>query len=323
MLTVLATGVLFSCSKVPVPSPDSPLSSWMEDLYDGLPVEKVSIPGAHDAATATITAWTYWTKTQDLTVSQLWDSGVRAFDLRPAFADGTVGIYHDKYSTNITFRDALDCLVSALERHPGDFAVIIVRHESEADDDTPRWQGAFAQLLKEYQDVLTPWHKDITVGELRGHILLLSRNRYQDGPVGGYIEDWYSGKDLVSQKNARIIDPWGNGSGCWIQDYYDPDNPDDKWEEVNDMLDAAAHASNPFPLIINHVSGHLGKLPDYRGNASVVNARAASFISASEYPVGIIMMDYAGVDVSKGKKVYGKTLVESIVISNFPNLSAK
>lgn len=99
----------------------------------------------------------------------------------------------------------------------------------------------------------------------------------------------------------------------WVQDYYDPEGADDKWEEVKDMLDATASATEPYPPVVNHVSGYVGNLPDYRTNAKNINAKAADYIRESSQPIGIVMMDFAGVDSSNGKNVGGKALLEAII----------
>ena len=291
---------------------------WMTPLPDDTPFARLSIPGAHDAATSTVTTFTAWTRTQDLNVARLWNCGVRAFDLRPAWVDGVMGIYHDKYSAHVSLPDVLRALSLAMEKHPGECAVVVIRHEEEADGNTPEWPAAMASCLAEFSDVLASWHQGITLGEMRGKILVLSRNIYDGGPIGGYIRGWTSGVDIASQKGASIIDKDGNASPLWVQDYYDPEGKDDKWSEVKDMLDAAASASEPFPLIINHVSGYVGSLPDYRSNARDINALAADYIRESGSPAGIVMMDFAGVSRSRGVKLGGDILVNALIDNNRP-----
>lgn len=48
---------------------------WMTGLADDTPVTSLSIPGAHDAASSTITAFKRWTRTQELNVAELWNCG--------------------------------------------------------------------------------------------------------------------------------------------------------------------------------------------------------------------------------------------------------
>jgi len=293
---------------------------WMSNLPDSTPLAALSIPGAHDAATASITSLKMFTQTQDLSIAELFNCGVRAFDLRPAYVDDQMGIYHDKYSTHTLFYEVLDCLMLALERHPGECALIVIRHEEEADDNTPKWGAVMGTYLKSIRTNLASWHPGMTLGEMRGKILVLSRNRYDGGPWGAYIDNWTSSRDINAQKSALLVDESGATSPLWVQDYYDPEGAEDKWEEVSEMFEATAAAAGldpaERPLVINHTSGYIGSLPNYRGNAVNINAKAAEYISSSGTPAGIVVMDFAGVATSKGKKVAGDQLVRAIIENN-------
>ena len=291
-------------------------TAWMTPLPDDTPVTRLSIPGAHDAASASITAWPSYTRTQDLDIAGLWRCGVRAFDLRPAWVDGQMGIYHDKYSAHVTLPQILDALCLALERHPGEGVILLIRHEEEADDNTPQWGPAMGSLLADYRQKLVPWHAGLTLGELRGKMLLLSRNTFPGGPEGAYLRGWTSGGDLSAQKSASLVNAAGETSPFWVQDYYHPDGAEDKWAQVKGMLDAAAAAGEPYPLVVNHASGYVGTLPDYRSNARDINGRTAEYIRTAGKPAGIVMIDFAGTDLSKGKTVAGENLVKALIANN-------
>ena len=320
ILTVTAAVLTASaCGSTLDPEPGTGYEArWMSSLGDETPLAALSIPGAHDAATAGVTAWTQWTRTQDLDIATLWSHGVRAFDLRPAWVDGTMGIYHDKYSAHISFPEGLSILLRELQRQPEEFAVVIIRHEEEADGASPEWSKAFGQILAAQADHLASYHAGITVGELRGKVLILSRNRYEGGPFGGYIEQWYSGKDLDRQKGASVVNAAGEKSPLWVQDFYDPESGDEKWDVFRTIYEAASNGNaGPHPLVINHASGYLGRLPNYRKNAAAVNPKAADLIRRKSAPAGIVMMDFAGVDTSHGVKVGGRDLIRAIIDCNY------
>lgn len=287
---------------------------WMTGLADDTPVARLSIPGAHDAASASITAWTRWTRTQELSVAGLWNFGVRAFDLRPAWVDGELGIYHETYSAHVTFPQVMHALILALEKHPGECAIVLVRHEEEADGNDPGWASAMGSYVDSIRDHLVAYRSGITLGEMRGKILILSRNEYAGGPIGGYLRGWTSGDDPDRQQSASILCEDGTSAPFWVQDYYHPDGLTDKWAQIQGLLDATASASEPFPLVVNHVSGYTGSLPDYRDNARNVNKKTASALTGS--PSGILMLDFAGVEKSKGVEVGGATLVKEVVGNN-------
>ena len=182
--------VFAACSEIDVNEElaNQETDRWLTAVPDRTLLTRMSIPGAHDAASATITSHTLFTRTQELNVSQLWNCGVRAFDLRPAFLDGTLGIYHDRYWAHISFQSVMNMLVNALDRDPGEFAIVLVRHEIEADGNDPDWPAKMGEYLGAVKDRLIAYKPDLTVGDMRGKILLLSRNEYVGGPYGGYIK---------------------------------------------------------------------------------------------------------------------------------------
>ena len=286
---------------------------WMEDLPDDRPLSQLSIPGAHDAASSSITAWSAWTRTQELNVAELWNAGVRAFDLRPAWVDGELGLFHDRYSAHVSLPEVISALLLALDTHPGECAVVIIRHEEEADGNADFWKDAMGDCLGRIRGRLVDYSPSLTLGQMRGKILVLSRSPYTGGPIGGYIRNWSHGRDLAPQKGAAASGADGTWSPLWVQDYYHPDGADDKWAAVKGLLDAAGEDS---PLLINHTSGYVGTLPDYASNARDINGRAADYISLRGRPTGIVMMDYAGVDRAGGKDVCGARLVRTLIDNN-------
>ena len=208
----------------------------------------------------------------------------------------------------------MHALILALEKHPGECAIVLVRHEEEADGNDPGWASAMGSYLAGIRDHLAAYRSGITLGEMRGKILVLSRNEYADGPIGGYLRGWTSGDDFSRQQSASILCEDGTTAPFWVQDFYHPEGLADKWAQIEGLLDATASASEPFPLVVNHISGYTGNLPDYRDNARNVNKKTASVLTGA--PAGILMMDFAGVEKSKGIEVGGETLVKGVVGNN-------
>jgi hypothetical protein len=167
----------------------------------------------------------------------------------------------------------------------------------------------------------------MTVGEMRGHVLMLSQEKYAEKPVGGYCEGWISKQELEEQKKGFIIDACGNKSPLWVQDYWEDITREKKDAALVRMLEAAVErdmsAETPA-WVINFPSAYIdGPFSDnYRKNAAAANLVAINWLNEHKGSVGIIYMDFACVDKSKGydgKTVYetvGKKLVDSVIRQN-------
>ncbi len=314
----------------------------MSRLEDGLLISKVSIPGVHDACTGQgfTSAFTglarHFGVTQSCTLGEQFHSGIRAFDMRPAVV-GSVSkrelhVFHGAMQTNMSFEAALRLLIDSLSIHPSEFVVIIVRHETDGDNDSPDWAEAMSSLLGSdgISERLVDYSPALTVGEMRGKILLLSRMRYSGLPRGGYIHDWSSEEDLEEQMSASIEGPAVKGK-LYVQDYYETtgDKMKTKLRCIEKMIETAK--SMPYdvssPVVINHTSGYsalekagnmeAATTAGYLQNAGKTNLKACKLICKSKGCVGIIMMDFAGTSCYRGYKVYGNDLTQTVIKQNF------
>ena len=175
--------------------------NWITPLPDNTYVSDLSIPGTHDSATGEGFSGFVGellgpgtAQTQDLTISQQWDCGIRAFDLRPKVENGTEGtylhIYHGIIKTAISFDDALLTLRDKLKENPGEFAIVIMRHESDSRTGIQtQWQALMDKSLtaEALDGYIAGFRKGLTVGDIRGKILVMSRDTYDNGPHGAYI----------------------------------------------------------------------------------------------------------------------------------------
>ena len=123
---------------------------WMARLGDNVYVDQLSIPGTHDAGTGhgfdggkinsswgwliSIAGPANYGKTQDKNIGDQWDSGIRAFDLRPCVNGNSLHIYHGILGTKINFHDALAIIRDKVIEHPTEFAIVMMRHETEGDN---------------------------------------------------------------------------------------------------------------------------------------------------------------------------------------------
>lgn len=307
-----------SCTKIVTDEKVTPRSEWLSAIPDDTPVSSITIPGAHDAATYTINTPVvdFFARTQAMTIAELLSCGVRAFDLRPAYVNNKLEIFHGIFDTNVSFAEAVETILDFLDRNPSEFAVILIRHEQEADNNDTRWAGAMFDFLSALPEgkVVGEFNPEMKLRQVRGRILFISRNEYQNGPIGAYITGWYSGEDIQRQKSAKI-----NDGILWVQDYYDPRGKEDKLDAIKALLDDFAAETSSGIWCINHTSGYtpgIFNAPDYGENASNVNSWTADWISELNGSAGIVLMDFAGTDSYRSYSVSGARLLTALISHN-------
>lgn len=142
---------------------------------------------------------------------------------------------------------------------------------------------------------------------MRGKVLMLSKEVYADKPLGDYCYGWDSYLELEQQKRAYIIAADGSKTPLWVQDYWKDISHDNKVTALVRMLEAY---DIPFS-------------DSYREVAEITNQKTIDWLSSHTGPVGIIYMDYAGMDKSPGYattklyKTVGMKLVDAVIKQNF------
>ena len=320
---------------------------WMARLADSQLVCRLSIPGTHDAATGegfvpadSLTAAKIAT-TQELPLARQWAAGIRAFDLRPdVMAQGdtlrTLQIYHGEFATRMSLPGALRLLRDSLQAHPTEFAIIIMQHERSASRDGSQWEPMVRQCLAAYSSMMVDFRPDLTVGDMRGHMLLLSRDTYAGQPYGGYVSGWRFDPDVDWKHPALIRGRHAEGH-LVLQDFYDmtaEGGMPAKLRAINRLaLISSGNGDmpqDPFTWFINHTSGYMlttteyGASPvslseGYRANAAKTNKAMCQIIAShgGHMRTGLVMMDFGGADSSAGHDVLGAKLTRAVINSNF------
>lgn len=304
---------------------------WMARIDDYVYITQVSIPGTHDSATGHgftgflgVLFGESMGRTQDKTIAEQWEAGVRAFDLRPCVDGDELRINHGILSTTLTLADALNTICTLLDEHPTEAAIVIMRHEDDGDGGDTSWSKMVVALLNE--DNIKAHSADfkavLTLGQCRGKMLLFSRDKYATNPVsGGFISGWSHSANYTDQTKGTITAK-SISVPCYVQDFYDVSADGataTKSAAITTMLSFYSVRNNNNRLwCINHTSGYTESSSDgYRQNASIQNKVVIDYLTETAGPTGIIMMDYAGTDSSKGIDVHGMELVQAIIDNNF------
>ena len=329
--------VVMMCRSFSLSAQQVSMSEWMSHVSDTVSISSMSIPGTHDAATGEgMLSLPGFGVTQTLGLKEQWRCGVRAFDLRPAVKDTLLYIYHGKLRTKVSFADALDILCAKLRRYPSEFAVVLLREESDSENEKERasWPSLVGRAIQEIGDRATVFSPDMKVADARGKILFLTRSAYKGTEKGALITGWNHSKD--GSINARIIS-YGNGKEArlQVQDYYAPTDARKravKQDAVKRYLALAARA--PMGVwTMNFLSGYystwlgftsLATTSGYKRNAAWLHPVVLESCKNDGRPMGIVFMDYAGVDKVGGGLwhwkhfgVYGNELVKTIIERNF------
>ena len=313
-------------------------SQWMKTLADSRLVADLSLPGSHDACTAD--GWFYKdlgkiaevsAKTQDLTIKEQLKVGMRVFDLRPErMHDGANYVLrcsHGIMYTKLLVSDFFQQLKEFLAANPSEFCLLTV--DLSATSDKTAWGKEFTELVNsaEFRSMFADFKPRLTVGEMRGHVLMLSCQKYAEQPVGGYCNGWISEKGHKELMKGNITGADGVETPLWVQDFWGKWDREGKDEAVVSTLEAAVGrdltAEKPA-WVINFPSAYFG-LPfsdSYRDNAVKANKVAADWLSSHTGSVGIIYMDFAGMEKSPSSfaetlyETYGMTLVDRVIQQN-------
>lgn len=320
--------------------------NWMSRLPDDAYVAVVSIPGAHDAATGC--GWDEgseeigdnFAKTQDLDLKALWSAGVRAFDFRPCVYEGYMNLNHGIVPTKMHFEDALSMLRDSLIANPSEFVVIHLLHERDGDRVEDVYDARLLELLKrdDLKDYFVDFKTDLKVSEIRGKMLILSRDNYSTNPVGGVFKNWTGEVNWAKQTAGRIVGPRAATGFLYMQDFSDTHAAgalDTKIAAINRMLDFSTthetttkstirwilNFASAYSKVMNLFGTAISTSEGYRDNASHTHAAFLNYLSTHEAgPTGIVLMDFAGVDTSEGYEVKGRQLVQAIIENNFKYL---
>lgn len=284
-------------------------NNWMASLPDNVYITQLSIPGAHDAATSGMTLGI--NKTQALTIPNQWEAGVRAFDLRPK-KNGE--IYHSSSSTRITLTQALGYLKTKLQANPTEFAIVLMRNESNGGANEDGWQTAIKPILDAYAAAdgnyrgTVEWNNRLRLSDVRGKILILTRDAVDNTravTIGSWADDATYAMTTLYNDQFRIV----------FQDKYSDGASNTKKDAITALLNEAMTIHNPFRLYLNHTSASTNP----SSYASKLNEHACNYLDAHPNvgPTGIIMMDYAG--DGNGSGHYGASLVAKIIANNNAN----
>ena len=222
---------------------DTKLNNWMQDIEDNRLVCKMSIPGTHDTAAD---SGDNWTKTQDKNIEQQLNSGIRVFDIRLVHDNGIVKLCHGKHIFDTTFDgDVLKTTVEFLKEHPSETVIMTIKQDLDLDKDGAiKYRMALTKAL-EGDRALTPYmvksfRSDFTLGDLRGKMLIISRDGRIMTPAGR-VTSWPDNASFTSSIESTN----GSRTTIHVEDHYESRASDKVSYVAQNVRKAQAAFSEP------------------------------------------------------------------------------
>ena len=309
----------------------TPITDWLGMVKDDTKVCKLSIPGTHDTMTGMgfyqpVLKYVFNTTaiSQVSTLEEQMACGLRFFDIRPVVSIDTLAtdpaekqilrLSHGISEIDVTFEETIDLLQRYLKNHPSEFFIAKLQADNGMENQS-NWAVLLNKVLskQKYDGLFVEyWRPDITVGEMRGKILWLSR--YDLRPLNDLFHypivycDWPDedpdiNEDLnpEAQRSCAMynMNDATVKATLYKQDYYKTTTEKrmkNKQQTVIDMMHSAreATAKDDNIWIVNHCSAYTEVSPrGYITNAANLHPLVIADLQSYEGTVGIMPMDMA------------------------------
>jgi len=309
----------------------APITDWLSMVRDDAQVCKLSIPGTHD----TMTGMGFYQPvlkyvfnmtaiSQVSTLEEQMACGMRFFDIRPVVSIDTLAtdpkekqilrLAHGISELDVTFEEAIDQLQRYLKAHPSEFFIAKLQADNGMENQN-NWTVLLDKVLSKpkYEGLfVSDWRPDITVGEMRGKILWLSR--YDLRPLNALFHfpvvycDWPDedpdideALNPAAQRSCAMynMNDTTVRATLYKQDYYKTTSElrmRNKQQTVVDMMHSAREATvTADPIwIVNHCSAYTEVSPrGYITNAANLHPLVIADLQQHDGTVGIMPMDMA------------------------------
>ncbi|MDQ1855946.1 phosphatidylinositol-specific phospholipase C [Chryseobacterium sp. WLY505] len=312
-LGVVTASIFFSCSNDSIMERDSnenslaslaktnsraslapiEMNSWMSGLQDNISISKISIPGTHDSGAridAPVVSGT--AKTQDLSIAEQLNAGVRFLDIRCRHIDNAFTIHHGAIYQNLNFDDVLNACYAFLNSHPSETIIMSVKEEYDASNTTRSFEQTFDSYVQKNPSKWDLGANIPTLGAVRGKIKLL--RRFSSGTTKGINASPWADNTTFDINNS--------GVQLKVQDYYKVTNNDDKWNGIFNLLNEAKNDTNG-KLFVNFTSGYkpgIFGIPSIPTVSNNINPRLKTFFQSNTHgSFGIMPIDFVNAELSE------------------------
>ena len=286
--------------------------NWMSKIPNEKSILLINIPGTHDTAAHIMNPLAEdVARTQNLTILELLNSGIRKLDIRiDLFNEGEAsdsdlhtchGIFDCYYldeknnMKNLTYKHILLDIKKFLSENPSEMVILCTK--SEKGNSFNNYKRAVEILDKYVGDILVKYNKNLKLGEVRGKIVTTLYKVYDDNNDIKFHTgiDGGTGIDEIHKKfiMKNYYNTWGVSGEVKVQEVQEflrlynigIRQIEKIWENYFNKL--------PFSYSISCTGEHVSILPLPKRQANIVNKFILEYEFVKGNYYGWINMDFA------------------------------
>lgn len=286
-------------------------NNWMSYVPDDWSLSRLSMPGTHDSGAYKSAWYNYpiirtW-KTQDLSLREQLNAGVRFLDIRCRHIQNVCAIHHGMVFTEQFLNEVLATIYTFLDENPSESILMSVKEpEWDAEGNTRTFEETFRDYISRNP---SKWYLEPTVPLLgsdpkepltaRGKIVLIRR---------------FAANETLGMNATPSVWPYNSMAATGelsIQDFYNFEkdlhgNYPRKLNFVQSMLEEARTVSYPTMLYLNFTSAtvfNLLGIPDIPSVSNLINPALRSYFQDNPTGrYGVVIMDF--IDQDSARKIY-------------------
>ena len=282
---ILIKDSLFPSKPKPSGSPATqPLTSWMSSISDEASIATLSIPGTHDSGALKETI-SGTAKSQNLSIAEQLNAGVRYLDIRCRHINNRFAIHHGVVYQNLNFDDVLNACFNFLNSHPKEAIIMSLKEEYIPSNNTRTFAQTFDAYVKQNASKWSLSNNVPLLGSIRGQIKLVRR----------FAAASPKGIDATAWADNATFEINNGAANLKVQDYYHVSDVNTKWQKIETLLNEAKNDSSG-KLYLNYCSGYKSYffgIPSITTVSNAINPKVTTFFSNNTHGrFGIIPLDF-------------------------------
>ncbi|WP_181214389.1 phosphatidylinositol-specific phospholipase C domain-containing protein [Phocaeicola faecicola] len=283
-------------------------TSWMQHIKDTMPIYKLSIPATHDSGAV---LGGEFLQTQDSSIKEQLEKGIRGFDIRLQAINEDLGIYHATQFQHITWKkDVLPMFISFLNNHPSEMLIVSLKCEggNRAEYSSLLSESLTNPILKD--KFIWEFSPSLTLKDCRGKILFLHRDRIMENYPGVMCLNWGDNTtcDIIlrGSNQKEVV--------ASVEDEYQYASISEanykSMTTIRNIQKSSEEPVDSHKWFISFASATALPKDGPKAFADKINPTIYEFLAKSPKNRGIIMIDFSA-------SPSGEKIIQQVISSNF------